>query len=70
MKTMLPNGRIEGAQPANRAIVRVTTTSFRERQEEPPCDVTTVWRDGEVWRKGNARDGRARLRPAIRPVLG
>lgn len=33
---------------------------------EPPAEVTTIWRDGEVWRQ--TRDGKLRQLPSITPI--
>ena len=32
-----------------------------------PCEITTIWRDGEVWRETHT--GRAQERPRVPPIL-
>lgn len=65
MKTLGPDGRIEGAQVAPRTAVRATP-ALPERPIEPPGEVTTIWRDGEVVRETPGQ--RARVRPCADPI--
>jgi hypothetical protein len=68
MRTMLPDGRIEGAQPVNRTAVRATPVQPTQRLDERPGDVTTIWRDGDVVRQSPGQ--RARVFPSIAPLEG
>jgi hypothetical protein len=64
MKTMSPDGRIVGAQVTSRTAVRAAPAPIPERTE-PPGDVTTIWRDGMVWRQSPGK--RAKMLPSISP---